>query len=111
MTEAAKQMEKHYDPHAIEQTWYARWLERGVFHGDSAKGGEPYTIMIPPPNVTGVLHMGHALNGTIQDVVARHRRMNGFAKWPECSTIRPMPSHTRRCTRSTTSSRTSSCAM
>ncbi|MDA3798258.1 MAG: valine--tRNA ligase [Kiritimatiellae bacterium] len=70
-------MEKHYEPHSIEDKWYERWVEAKAFGSDSSKGGEPYCIMIPPPNVTGVLHMGHALNNTIQDIMARWRRMEG----------------------------------
>jgi len=70
-------MEKNYEPHSIEDKWYEKWLEAKTFHSDSSKGGEPYCIMIPPPNVTGILHMGHALNNTIQDIMARWRRMEG----------------------------------
>jgi valyl-tRNA synthetase len=70
-------MEKNYEPHSIEDKWYEKWLESKTFHSDSSKGGEPYCIMIPPPNVTGILHMGHALNNTIQDIMARWRRMQG----------------------------------
>jgi valyl-tRNA synthetase len=70
-------MDKHYDPAQIEARWYGRWLEAGVFHSDAARGGEPYCVMIPPPNVTGILHMGHALNNTIQDILVRWRRMQG----------------------------------
>ncbi|MGH9259924.1 MAG: class I tRNA ligase family protein, partial [Acidimicrobiales bacterium] len=66
-----------YDAHAVEPALYARWLERGVFtaRADSAK--EPYVIVIPPPNVTAELHMGHGLNNTIQDVLIRFERMRG----------------------------------
>jgi valyl-tRNA synthetase len=70
-------IDKHYDPHAIEARWYAAWQERGLFHGDPARGGEAYCVMLPPPNVTGILHMGHALNITIQDILVRWRRMQG----------------------------------
>ncbi len=70
-------MEKRYDPKAIEAKWYATWIARGLFHGDASRGGEPYCVMIPPPNVTGILHMGHALNNTVQDILARWRRMQG----------------------------------
>jgi valyl-tRNA synthetase len=70
-------LEKHYDPKAIEPKWYAEWMEKGLFHGDPSKGGEPYCVVIPPPNVTGILHMGHALNSTIQDILVRWRRMQG----------------------------------
>ncbi|MDI6774161.1 MAG: valine--tRNA ligase [Verrucomicrobiota bacterium] len=70
-------MEKRCDPRAIEEKWRRFWTERDLSHGDSARGGTPYCVMIPPPNVTGVLHMGHALNNTIQDILARWRRMQG----------------------------------
>jgi len=70
-------MDKHYDPHKIEDKWYRAWIEQGLFHSDASRGGEPYCIVIPPPNVTGILHMGHALNNTIQDILVRWRRMQG----------------------------------
>jgi valyl-tRNA synthetase len=70
-------LEKTYDPKAIENKWYTRWMEQGYFHGDAREGGSPYCIVIPPPNVTGILHMGHALNNTIQDVLVRWQRMQG----------------------------------
>jgi len=59
------ELSKTYDPKTVEDKWYAWWMERGYFHGDASKGGKPYCIVIPPPNVTGVLHMGHALNNGI----------------------------------------------
>ena len=70
-------MNKHYDPKEIEAKWYPVWMERGLFHSDAEQEGEPYCVMIPPPNVTGILHMGHALNSTIQDILVRWRRMQG----------------------------------
>jgi len=70
-------MEKHYNPAEIERKWYDRWLETGMFHSDAGRDGEPYCVVIPPPNVTGILHMGHALNNTIQDILVRWRRMQG----------------------------------
>ncbi|HPW76079.1 MAG TPA: class I tRNA ligase family protein, partial [Kiritimatiellia bacterium] len=70
-------MDKHYDPKTVENKWYAWWEETGRFHAEAAQGGEPYSVVIPPPNVTGILHMGHALNNTIQDVLVRWRRMQG----------------------------------
>ena len=70
-------MEKHYDPHKVEEKWYKVWTDNGYFHSDAKAGGEPYCIVIPPPNVTGILHMGHALNNTIQDILVRWRRMQG----------------------------------
>jgi len=68
-------MEKTYDPHSIEETWYQRWEDEGYFaaHGD----GDPYCIVIPPPNVTGRLHMGHAFQDTIMDTLIRYHRMKG----------------------------------
>ncbi len=65
-----------YIPQQIESKWYEYWLEKGFFHSDP-DDREPYTIVIPPPNVTGILHMGHVLNNTIQDVLVRRARMQG----------------------------------
>ena len=65
-----------YIPQQIESKWYEYWLEKGFFHSEP-DGREPYTIIIPPPNVTGILHMGHVLNNTIQDVLVRRARMQG----------------------------------
>ncbi len=69
-------MDKHYDAKSVEQKWYRFWEEGGFFHEEPGKG-EPYSVVIPPPNVTGILHMGHALNQTIQDILVRWRRMQG----------------------------------
>ncbi|MGE5188940.1 MAG: valine--tRNA ligase [Gemmatimonadota bacterium] len=69
--------DKPYDPRAAEAAWYDFWNGRGLFHADAARPGEPYAIVIPPPNVTGSLHMGHALNVTLQDVLVRYHRMIG----------------------------------
>ena len=70
-------LDTRYAPQAIEEKWYKHWLEQNYFRSlpDERK---PYTIVIPPPNVTGVLHMGHILNNTIQDVLIRHARMQGL---------------------------------
>lgn len=75
-------MDKTYDPHAIEQRWYQTWEERGYFapsQGDDAgdPARTPFSIMIPPPNVTGSLHMGHGFNNTVMDTLVRYQRMNG----------------------------------
>jgi len=70
-------MEKQYDAKAAEAKWYPIWEKNGYFHDEPGKG-EPYSVVIPPPNVTGILHMGHALNQTIQDILVRWRRMSGF---------------------------------
>jgi len=72
-----EEMQKTFDPHALEERWYAYWTEKGIFHSEPDDAGEPYSIVIPPPNVTGILHMGHALNNTIQDVLIRRARMQG----------------------------------
>ena len=66
-----------YDPSLTEDKWYAFWLKNEFFRSVPDER-EPYTIVIPPPNVTGVLHMGHMLNNTIQDVLVRRARMKGF---------------------------------
>jgi valyl-tRNA synthetase len=69
---------KQYSPKDTEGRIFERWSKEGLFHADSSTGGEPYCIAIPPPNVTGILHMGHALNNTIQDILIRWKRMCGF---------------------------------
>jgi valyl-tRNA synthetase len=66
-----------YDPSEVEDKWYQRWIEAGFFHSEPDPTKEPYCIVIPPPNVTGVLHMGHMLNNTIQDILVRRARMQG----------------------------------
>jgi len=68
---------KAYDPRAVEPKWYATWEQSGFFTADPASPKPAYSIVIPPPNVTGVLHMGHVLNNTIQDILARKARMEG----------------------------------
>ena len=70
-------MDKHYDPKTVETKWYAWWETHGLFQASLTHPGEPYCVMIPPPNVTGILHMGHALNNTVQDILVRWRRMQG----------------------------------
>ena len=67
---------KHYDPALTEDRWYAHWMQHNYFHSEPDER-EPFTIVIPPPNVTGVLHMGHMLNNTIQDILIRHARLTG----------------------------------
>ncbi len=81
------ELSKQYDPHAAQKKWFPFWEHRGYFNADPPKPGTtvvkpPHTIMIPLPNVTGALHMGHALNGTLQDLITRWRRMQGYeALW------------------------------
>jgi valyl-tRNA synthetase len=71
-----------YDPKAVENRLLGKWLESGYFRGEINKDKEPYSIVIPPPNVTDILHLGHALNNTIQDILIRQKRMSGYeAEW------------------------------
>lgn len=72
-------LEKTYDPKSFEDRIYTTWKESGSFHTKIDPDKKPYTIMMPPPNVTGALHMGHALGSTIQDILIRYKRMQGFA--------------------------------
>jgi valyl-tRNA synthetase len=71
------ELAKGYEPHEVEKRWYAEWEGRGYFHADAGAAAPPYSIVIPPPNVTGALHMGHALNNTLQDILCRWQRMQG----------------------------------
>src|SRR3954469_10832910 len=68
---------KSYEPHDVEKKWYAAWQQAGAFSGKANPTRAPYCIMIPPPNVTGVLTMGHVLNNTIQDILIRRARLEG----------------------------------
>ena len=78
----SREIPKTYDPRAVEDRIYAAWEESGAFDADPNPEKEPYCIVIPPPNVTGELHMGHALNGAIQDTLTRRARMKGYeALW------------------------------
>src|ERR1700690_3297912 len=73
---------KAYDPKQVERKWYQHWVKNGYFKASSSSKKKPYTIVIPPPNITGILHMGHALNNTLQDILVRCKRMCGFeALW------------------------------
>ncbi|RUL85520.1 valine--tRNA ligase [Tautonia sociabilis] len=74
----AEHLPKQYDPRDAQERWYPVWVDRGYFRADPSRDATPYTIVIPPPNVTGALHLGHALNNTLQDVLIRWRRMQGF---------------------------------
>ncbi len=73
-----KILDKSYTPELVEGAWYKYWSEKGYFHAEIEPGKRPFTIVIPPPNVTGSLHIGHALNNTLQDVVIRKKRMEGI---------------------------------
>ena len=75
---AHSDLPKNFDPHEAADRIYPQWEESGVFQADPEADGDPYCIVIPPPNVTGSLHMGHALNNTLQDVLIRYKRMDGY---------------------------------
>ena len=78
----AEILDKVYDPQKIEAKWYDYWEESGLFPARADGARPPYCIVIPPPNVTGSLHMGHALNNTLQDILIRFKRMQGYdALW------------------------------
>ena len=72
------ELPKAYEPKGVEEKWYKFWLERGFFRANPSSGKRPFCIVIPPPNVTGSLHMGHALNNTLQDILIRWKRMQGY---------------------------------
>ncbi|MBU1888034.1 MAG: valine--tRNA ligase, partial [Candidatus Omnitrophica bacterium] len=77
-----KEIPSRYNPKEVEEVLYKKWVEKGLFHSGPEPSRAPFTIVIPPPNVTGILHMGHALNNNIQDILIRWRRMQGFnALW------------------------------
>src|SRR6266498_1874698 len=67
-----------YDARATEAKWYEEWMRRGYFVAHPNSGKEPFCIVLPPPNITGRLHVGHALNHSLQDIVIRRKRMQGF---------------------------------
>ena len=71
-------MAKSYESKSVEQKWYEYWENNGLFKAEATSDKDPYCIVIPPPNVTGTLHMGHALNNTLQDILCRFKRMKGF---------------------------------
>ena len=72
------EMPNKYQPHEVEAGRYDKWLKQGVFEPNGDKGVEPYSIVIPPPNVTGKLHLGHAWDVTLQDMLIRQKRMQGY---------------------------------
>ena len=76
------ELPKAYNPHDVEDKIYKEWESKGYFHATPDPAKKPYTIVIPPPNITGILHIGHALNDTIQDILIRFKRMQGYkAEW------------------------------
>ncbi|MCR4401039.1 MAG: class I tRNA ligase family protein, partial [Syntrophomonadaceae bacterium] len=74
----AGQIPTVYNPAEVEHKWYRVWQERGYFTPRLDAGRPPFSMVIPPPNVTGSLHLGHALNNTLQDILARWKRMQGY---------------------------------
>ena len=81
-TTMSKELAKTYDPKGLEDRLYQKWLDSGYFHAKVNKAKKPFTIVMPPPNVTGQLHMGHALDETMQDILIRFKRMQGYeALW------------------------------
>jgi valyl-tRNA synthetase len=77
-----KELAKTYDPKGIEDRLYKKWMENGYFHAEVNPDKKPFTIVMPPPNITGQLHMGHALDNTMQDILIRWKRMEGYeALW------------------------------
>ena len=78
----SKELAKTYDPKAIEEKLYERWCENKYFHAEVDRSRKPFTTVMPPPNITGKLHMGHALDNTLQDILIRYKRMQGYnALW------------------------------
>lgn len=77
--EEQKNIAKTYDPKQVEDKLYHEWMEKGYFHAEADSSKKPFTIVIPPPNITGQLHMGHALDNTLQDILIRWKRMQGFS--------------------------------
>ncbi|MBL6968002.1 MAG: class I tRNA ligase family protein, partial [Desulfobacteraceae bacterium] len=71
-------MDKSYEPKRVEQKWYEYWENNGLFRAEAPSDKDPYCIVIPPPNITGTLHMGHALNNTLQDILCRFKKMKGY---------------------------------
>ena len=77
-----KDLEKTYNPHDIEERTYQKWIDKKYFHAEVDRSKKPFTIVMPPPNITGKLHMGHALDNTMQDILTRYKRMQGYnALW------------------------------
>lgn len=77
-----RELAKTYDPHGLEDRIYQKWLDKKYFHAEADRDRKPFTIVIPPPNITGQLHMGHALDNTMQDILIRFKRMQGYnALW------------------------------
>ena len=97
------QLGKSYDPAPIEDIWYSLWVENGLFKADASSPRPAFSIVIPPPNVTGSLHVGHAWDNTLQDILSRTKRMQGYEVL--CSPARTTPESRRRTSSSVRSRR------
>src|SRR5690348_3270090 len=75
---SSEEISKVYNAKVVEKNWYQFWTKKGYFSASSKSKKKPYSIVIPPPNITGILHMGHALNNTLQDILIRYKRMSGY---------------------------------
>src|SRR6185503_5078176 len=73
-----KELDSKFDFKTVDAKWSDIWVKENLFHAQPNKKKEAFTVVIPPPNVTGILHMGHALNNTLQDIIVRYKRMNNF---------------------------------
>ena len=88
----SKELAKTYDPSSMEGRLYEKWEKRGYFHAEVDRSKKPFTIVMPPPNITGQLHMGHALDETLQDILIRYHRMAGY----ECNLRLRQSEHLRK---------------
>ena len=95
-----RELPKQYDPKLVEDSIYQMWMENDCFHADPDPDKKPYSIVMPPPNVTGRLHMGHAMDSTLQDILTRHRSRGhrhadqgrrGASNQRKSDTLRPWP--------------------
>ncbi len=75
----SKELEKTYNPKDLEERLYKKWEDNKYFHAEVDRSKKPFTIVMPPPNITGQLHMGHALDNTMQDILIRYKRMQGYS--------------------------------
>ena len=91
-----KELPKVYEPQQVESSIYEMWMENDCFKATPDPDKKPYSIVMPPPNVTGQLHMGHALDATLQDILTRYKRMQGYsALWLPARTTRASPRRSR----------------
>ena len=82
-----KEIEKNYNPAEIEDRLYEKWQEKKYFHAEVDRSKKPFTIVMPPPNITGQLHMGHALDNTMQDILIRFKRSEERRVGKECNQV------------------------